>query len=119
MIKTSFPKKIEFSTRNFLGLTSDAQNFLAILKEKISLRMLSEYELEVIYPTNMVREVRIVDVDDIIFRLDFVDYAGYRWCVFPDVPWSNRAFFEERWSLCKRKVVTNGNIIISFNSQPS
>lgn len=115
MNKSEYPKEIEFSTRASLGLTPNAQNFLAILKEKISLRMLEKNELEITYPANMVKEVRIVNVDDQIFRLDFVDYKDYRWCIFPDIPWNNRAFFEEFWSNCKRETVSAGIIRISFN----
>lgn len=105
---------ISFTSPNPKGLTPEAQEFLKSLVEGLKMEMPDKDTLVVHYPKDLVKQVRVVNVDDTIFRLDFVDHKDYRWCVFPNVPWNNRKFFFNRFKYGRRKEDPDGTITLIF-----
>lgn len=99
-----YPKSITFKCYDTKDFTPDAQAFISRLKNEIVITMPAENIIHIEYPADIIRQVRTVNVDDTIYRLDFIDKDNsYRMCncVFPDVPWG-RDFMRTRWNQGKR-----------------
>lgn len=102
-IYTGYPKKIAFECSDKKGLTPDAQAFISRLENEVVIMMPAENIIRIDYPADLIKQVRTVNVDDTIYRLDFIDKTEgfFRTCVFPDVPW-DREFMRTRWNHGKR-----------------
>jgi len=111
-----YPKTIPFETCNPTGLTKDAQNWISRLKKEVKITLLAENILNIEYPSDIVKEIRTVNVDDLIYRLDFIapeDRFFNCGCIFPDIPWNNRAFMQNRWINGVRKSI-KGNLTLTY-----
>lgn len=114
-LNTDYPKKIVFEYCDKKGFTPDAQEFISRLEKEIVITMLAENVIRIDYPSDLIKQVRTVNVDDTIFRLDFIDKAErflICGCVFPNVPWG-RKFMQTRWGHGKR-TETPGSLTIEY-----
>lgn len=104
-MQSKFPIEIDFECHDTKGLTPDARQWINRLKEEVKIKLLAENGIGIKYPPDIVKEIRTVNVDDMIYRLDFID-PGNRFnmcnCVFPKVPWNNKEFMTKRWPHGKR-----------------
>ena len=114
-----YPKPVQFQTHDGSGFTDEAKAWLERIRTEVKLSMLAENVLRIEYPTDLVAQVRTVNVDDCIFRLDLYD-PGDRFhlchCIFPDVPWNNRLFMLGRWPKQKR-TEEPGVVTLTFPAQ--
>jgi len=116
MTETGYPKAIGFKCHNPEGLTADAQEWLSRLRNEVTITMLAENIIQIKYPSDIVELVKTVNVDDTIYRLDFIapdDRFGMCNCVFPDVPWNNHDFMQNRWGKGLR-VESKGVLFIEY-----
>jgi len=95
-----YPITIGFDTANPEGLTDDAKEWLRRIKNEVKLTMPTKNMLHIEYPVDIVKEVRTVNIDDKIYRLDLTapeDKYFMCKCIFPHIPWSNHEFMRNRW----------------------
>jgi len=85
MTETGYPKAIGFKCHNPEGLTADAQEWLRRLRNEVTITMLAENIIQIKYPADIVELIKTVNVDDTIYRLDFIAPDDRFWmcnCVF-------------------------------------
>lgn len=114
-----YPRTIGFKLHDTEGLTDDARQWLDRLKAEVKMTMPTENSLVIEYPSDIVSQIRRVNVDDCIFRLDFFDPGDkfhFVHCVFPDVPWNNRTFMQEYWDKCIR-IENKGQLTLEFHKK--
>lgn len=110
-----YPKRISYDGPRNMGSFFPAIHDL-LQQVMIGLRMthLDENVLQVEYPADLVQQIRLVDVDDTIFRLDFVltGHPENRFCFFPHTHWGRKNFFKNgRFNNCRREE-TNGRLLV-------
>lgn len=101
MKDNEYPKTIAFSCSDDADLSTDAKIWLTRIKKEVHISMPMENAIRIDYPTDLVGQVRMVNVDDTILRLDLKDPCGRFWMcdsIFPNLPWDMRRFMRERWS---------------------
>lgn len=105
MKDNQYPRTVTFETANPEGFTPVARSWLERLRREVRMTMPAENILRIEYPSDIVEQIRSVNVDGCIYRLDFIS-PGNRFfmcnCVFPSVPWNRRDFMNNRWPLGRR-----------------
>ncbi len=92
-----YPHQITFDPPGFLaGFTKEIQDFINRLISEMKMTKLSENVLQIDYPQEIVSQIRTVNVDDCIYRLDIVfkGHEGHRFCFFPHAGWTRENFFQ-------------------------
>lgn len=110
------PNNISFESANPRGFTPDAQQWLRRVKDEVKISLPEKNILRVEYPADIVEQVRCVNVDDSIFRLDLIDPRGKFWncnCIFPDIPADSRKLILENWGKTVRHE-ENGVLTITY-----
>lgn len=99
-------KTISFESANPSEFAPDAQQWLRRVKDEVKISLPEKNILRVEYPADIVKQVRCVNVDDSIFRLDLIDPRDKFWicnCIFPDLPADSRKHMLENWGKGVRK----------------
>lgn len=113
-----YPKQINFKTVKPDGFSQSAREWLERLNNEVKMTMLAENILQIEYPPDIITNIRTVNVDDCIYRLDFIAPDDRFWlckCVFPNVPWNNKVFMTSRWHL-GRRIEINGLLTLTYPS---
>ena len=116
MPEDNYPKTISFECTDPKGCTPDAKEWLRRIKAEVKLTLLSKNVLRVDYPTDIVKQVRRVNVDDRIFRLDLISPGDKFWmckCVFPALPQETKRLILEHWDQCSYQS-EEGTVIYTF-----
>ena len=117
MDTNNYPKSISFKVISPEGMTEDARKWFRRLREEVKMTMLAENILRIEYPSDVVSEIKVLNVDDSIFRLNFVDPEkkfNLLNCIFPYVPWNlNEEFFKDRFRKLKR-TDSEGVLILEY-----
>lgn len=116
MTALNYPKQINFKCHDPNGMTPDAQEWIGRIKEETKIMMLAENIIQITYPADIVEQIRTVNIDNVIYRLDFVAPDDQFWmcdCVFPEVPWNNHDFMKNRWGKGLR-VESEGVLLIEY-----
>ena len=119
MPKTQYPKQISFGSRLTRWPKDEhpQRSVDAIARTRFTL--LAENKLRIDYPEDLVEQVRTVDVDHAIFRIDLV-YRGTeglgRETLFPEVPWTRENFFFNRRCDHGRRTTAPGCVVIEYPS---
>jgi hypothetical protein len=112
----AYPKAIGFNGPRDLGSSTPGyRDVCRKVMDGMKMTMLHENILQVEYPAELVRQIRTVNVDDRIFRLDIVP-SGHdtRLCLFPTVPWNTETFFRNGRFLKGRREETEGKLILVY-----
>ena len=107
-----YPKVLEVKTPlSDYENAEDAPKLIRDVVAQTKFTMLAENILQIDYPTDLVEQVREVNVDDSIYRIDFIyrdTPASVHNCFFPKVPWFSKNFFETgRFAKSQRTVMRN------------
>ena len=105
MDNNTYPRTLGFECHNPDDFTGEARAWLERLRKEVRMTMPAENILRIEYPADIVRQIRTVNIDGMIYRLDFIDPNDEFWlihCVFPNVPWNNREFMKSRFGRGKR-----------------
>lgn len=97
-----YPRAVTFETANPEGFTPEARSWLERLRKEVRMTMPAENILRIEYPSDIVTQIRTVNVDGCIYRLDFISPEDRFFmcdCVFPSVPWNSREFMNGRWAM--------------------
>ena len=116
MPENNYPKNIGFESANPTGFTPDAQQWLRRIKDEVRISLPEKNILRIEYPKDIVKQVRCVNVDDSIFRLDLIDPRGKFWtcnCIFPNLPADSRKHMLENWGKGVRHE-DNGVLTITY-----
>lgn len=118
MEKTEYPKEITFDS--VLDRCKNPNNIPDGIRATIAntkMALLAENVLQIDYPEALVEQVRTVDVDDTIFRIDLVKKETFgldRICLFPHVPWKRENFFKNKRFDHGKRTETPGRVIIEY-----
>lgn len=107
---------IGFESTNPKGVTPDAQQWLRRVKDEVKISLPEKNVLRVEYPKDIIKQVRCVNVDDSIYRLDLIDPRNKFWncnCIFPNLPADSRKHMLENWGKSKRHE-ERGVIVITY-----
>lgn len=66
------------------------------------------------YPKNIVKQVRVVNVNDCIFRLDYVEHKEFKWCFFPMFPETTENSSSPVLITEQRKKTPKGQLYLPF-----
>lgn len=98
--ENNYPQSIGFESTSPKGFTPDAQQWLRRIKDEVKISLPKKNVLRIEYPSDIVKQVRCVNVDDSIFRLDLIDPRDKFWncnSIFPDIPADSRRLMLENW----------------------
>ena len=102
-----YPKTISFRSpldKKGLDCPAETKEYLQKVVDGTKFSMPSENVLVIEYPSDLVKKVHLVNVDDTIVRIDFkyaIDHFLHE-CFFPSVPWTRKNFFQNgRFKKCK------------------
>lgn len=122
----NYPKKITFESP-----LDDNRSMLPARREKLksalsktTFTLEAENILRIDYPPEEVRQVRIVNIDDSILRVDFVladdpADAMHRVCLFPQSGWNRKTFFSKGFFNDLTRKDTPGKTVIKFPKESS
>ena len=112
-----YPKTLTFGSRLSRYPHDDHPQYAKDAIVGTTFTLLTENVLQVDYPEALVEQVRTVDVDDSIFRIDLVyrNSNGLgRECLFPHVPWTRENFFFNRRFDDGRRTTSPGRVVIEY-----
>ena len=112
-----YPKDISFSSRLTYWAHYDCPVRIKKAIEGTKMVLLAENILQIDYPEELVEQVRTVDVDDTIFRIDLVLKGTQglgRECLFPEVPWDRKNFFKNKRFDNGKRTETPGRVTIEY-----
>jgi len=116
--KNEYPREITFgSVLDRCKNPDDLNAGLRCVITNTKMTMLAENILQIDYPEELVEQVRTVDVDDTIFRIDLVKKETFgldRVCLFPHVPWKRENFFKNRRFDQGRRTETPGRVVLEY-----
>ena len=113
----SYPKDISFSSRLNYWTHYDCPQKIKEAIEGTKMVLLAENVLQITYPEELVEQVRTVNVDDTIFRIDLVLKGTQgldRERLFPDVPWNRKNFFENKRFDHAKRTESPGRVTIEY-----
>lgn len=116
MPENEFPKTIGFESANPTGYTPAAQQWLRRIKDEVRISLPEKNVLRIEYPADIVKQVRCVNVDDSIFRLDLIDPRDRFWIcnsIFPKLPADSSKHMLENWGQGLRNE-ENGVLTITY-----
>lgn len=116
MHENTYPKRISYDgPRNLASYTPGFHDLCREVMTGMRMTMLDENILQIEYPANLVKQIRTVNVDDSVFRLDFI-LTGHdtRVCFFPYVPWGRKDFFQNKRFLSGQREEKPGKLIITY-----
>lgn len=113
-----YPKELEVETPlSEFEKESDAPQLLKEVVARTKFTLLEENILQIDYPQNLVEQVREVNIDNWIYRIDFIyrdEPLSLKNCFFPKVPWTSKNFFRTgRFGKGKRTESEN-RIVIEY-----
>lgn len=110
--KVKYPKEVYFEKPRFSEENLEIKEVVANTK----MTLLDENILQVEYPQDLVKQIRCVNVDDSIFRLDFVLYKSdyVRYCFFPHCGWNRENFFKNKRIDNYKRDESDGRLVLTF-----
>ena len=111
-----YPRKLTFKSPDMNGLTVDAREHIKKVTEGTTITMLAENIIKIEYPAELIDHIKTVCVDNIDYRLDFIDHGNVYFmcnCYFPQGTGWGSEFFKNRWNKGKR-TETPGCLIIEY-----
>lgn len=120
MKNNGYPREITFrsplSEKRSLFPAFRARLESALSKTRFIL--LDENTLQIDFPQDKVRQVRVVNIDDSIFRVDFIlvedPAAMHRVNLYPDTGWNHENFFRRgKFDNCRREDAP-GRVVLTF-----
>ena len=114
---STYPKTVEFTSRLNWWAHYDCPQKIKEAIEGTRITLLAENLLQIDYPEALVEQVRTVDVDNTIFRIDLIlkETQGLgRECLFPPVPWPRESFFRNARFDNGRRTEAPGRVTIEY-----
>lgn len=113
-----YPKEITFgSALDRCKDPNDLNAGIRVIITNTKMAMLAENILQIDYPEELIEQVRTVDVDDTVYRIDLVkrETIGLgRICLFPHVPWNHENFFKNKRFDNGKRTETPGRVTIEY-----
>ncbi len=114
---STYPKTVDFSSRLnwWAHYECPQKNKEAI--EGTRMTLLAENVLQIDYPEALVEQIRTVNVDDTVFRIDLIlkgTQGVDRECLFPKVPWTRKNFFRNARFDNGRRTEAPGRVTIEY-----
>lgn len=117
VIMNEYPKQISFDgPRNWGSFFPELRNLVEKVMIGMKVTMLAENIIQVEFPAELVYQIRTVDVDDTIYRLDFLlkGHEENRLAFFPHVHWNRKNFFRNGRFDHGKRTTSDGKIIIEY-----
>jgi hypothetical protein len=112
-----YPRKISYDgPRNLGSFYPDFHDLVVKVMIGLKFTMLAENIIQVEYPAELVWQIRTVDVDDAIYRLDFLlkGHEEHRIAFFPHVHWNRKNFFLNGRFNNSKRTTSDGKIVIEY-----
>lgn len=112
-----YPKQISYDgPRNLGGFYPEFHDLVRKVMIGLKFTMLAENIIQVEYPAELVWQIRTVNVDDTIYRLDFLlkGHEEDRIAFFPYVHWNRKNFFKKGRFYNSKRTTSDGKIVIEY-----
>lgn len=112
-----YPKQISYEgPRNLGDYHPEIYDLVEKLKEGLKFTMLAENIIQVEYPAELVWKILTVNVDNIIYRVDFLlkGLEEDRIVFFPNVHWNRKNFFMKGRFNYGKGTISYGKIVIEY-----
>ena len=113
-----YPKEITFdSALDQCKNPDDLNSGLRCIITNTKMTLLAENILQIDYPEDLIEQVRTVDVDDTIFRIDLIKKEPFwysRVCLFPHIHWNRENFFKNKRFDNGKRTETPGRVVIEY-----
>lgn len=112
-----YPKQISCDgPRNLDSFYTEFHNLVEKVMIGMKVTMLAENIIQVEFPAELVYQIRTVNVDDTIYRLDFLlkGHEENRLAFFPYVHWNRKNFFRNGRFHHSKRTTSDGKIIIEY-----
>lgn len=112
-----YPKQISYDgPRNLGGFYPEFHDLVEKVMIGLKFTMLAENVIQVEYPAELVWQIRAVNVDDTIYRLDFLlkGHEEDRVAFFPHIHWNRRNFFRKGRFNHSKRTTFDGKIVIEY-----
>ena len=112
-----YPKQISYDgPRNLGGFYPEFHDLVEKLKIGLKFTMFAENIIQVEYPAELVWQIRTVNVDNTIYRVDFLlkGHEEDRIAFFPYVHWNRKNFFKKGRFNHSKRTTSDGKIVIEY-----
>ena len=111
-----YPKEISYKSPLQHFNDGQAPELIQKVVEQTKMFMIDENIIQIIYPEEFVEDIHTVNVDDMIYRLDFkYRDESFLWeCYFPEVPWTRENFFKNDRFNNGKWIKMPGNLVIEY-----
>ena len=112
-----YPREISFDSplRN-IKEEEPAYDYIKKVVDNTHMYQLDENIIKIIYPSDLVKEIRTVNVDDCIFRLDFKyreEHFLYE-SFFPNCGYNSENFFKNRRFYNSERIEETGKLTLIY-----